>query len=1848
MTFRSDNSTGGILMSPNHIARRHRSLLILATLCLGAMAPTVFADGTPGALTSRPRPALPGVKPLEPGAEVRTKAGERRRVVLPDGAVLYVNANTIAKLQGPRSLALDAGEVYVEVAAGRDDRTPFVINAGGKAISGQGSSFTVRLAKDGPAIAVTRGQVAIAGRAEAIHAGQQLGAGAAMTEPTRASHALAWLRDLMCAAEAPLLPANDHAGGALVAIDPNGQEAHLTLRRYHIDVHIEDGFARTTIDQTYFNQHGTQLEGTFYFPLPPDASLSRLAMYVNGVLMEGGMAERDHARNVYETIRYARRDPALLEWVDGSTFRMRVFPLEPRQEKRIVLSYSQRLGALYGRMTYRFPAGHTLQKVRDWSLYARIKDGAGWSWDSLSHVLQSQQERKDLLLFGLTQDAATNRDVVLSIADPRRSDPLDEVVQFATAEHEGARYLMARVRPRLTTKMLNRRRDWVFLVETSGDRDPLLARTQIEVLRHLLTYAEPTDTFSVLAAGTRVRPLAAQPMPVTPENVAAAVAALEQAHLIGALDLGLALSEAAKLLKQVPAPHLVHLGSGIAAMGERRDDVLAKRLPDGATYIGIGVGRRWNRALMKAAAERTGGHFTQINPDEPIGWRSFELLATINTRRLMDVEIRDTAGKVKFLALSQAIAQGEEIVAITRVTGDDPLPKSVTITAKLNGNSFERVLPVKYGRQSAGYLPRTWAKLEIDRLLAEDAVKHKDAIVALSKAMYVITPYTSLLVLENEDQYTQYKVDRGRKDHWALYPLPATIPVIVEPDPDAAALKAGKLPANTVLQTIATRSRSPGAGNASVRHANGVFDTNMFAISGEKEKAVPPSAERFRVGAGFNTDNGLVGSVSHGRPPGASAPPVLDAFAMPQVTGVTISPAPVRFPMGEGMGAGPPPPPPRDVPSRMPAEMLRRLETRKGKFDLDMYIRANTNLGIPRQSTVPRPAASIELNPDKIPANMAIQMLDMRIDQDEVAKALQVIEPVGVGHRNLVPLSRYQLTRTGAAAKAGRNTDNDSLFLRLIAELEAMPSSGSLYQRPTYQPDASVFHDLIAYAPGLNTSTADVLGVLDGEALPGAWNKPGNIEPAARTLIDNARRAGWQMLTLPAEDGQPRVAIHFDGQGKFAYERVLPFGLRERVVCDGQSLTHLYPQLALAARRDATRFHRADLAGMVPWFVPAADELARGADVKLVAPRTVAIVPHGTAALPKDSAYQVVHLIFAEDGRVAARRIVKMPGNETVSTLTLSADGVATRTDGQGKELTVQKGELRVGAAPSLIADTKGLLVVPLPYRTAAHVRASLKLQKKSDPELTLKEALPVFLAYIAEGNGNASQNLFNQVFYAREQRQLGYYVLLAACGVNLDSDHGNVLAEHGDSPLAQYLALHTSPVLRKHASQWAVASASWQDAFLQHLAVTHALLQRWENDRLLKGDPARAQAEIRRALEYVRSHRDSLFGWALLCRVQDRAEKDTALHGQLAELWPRFAHTPGLAYGARYEQARSLWRAGKKAAAAEQFRAQHESAINDGALPAIDADLREALLASGGWGPLLRQTADRLVAQKQRAAVLALARQCWDLDDQPLAGELLAAALDGIADPAERTAPALAGFAFLRETGQLAEADRLLQSLLADGKLARHSLLWRLGHGLAQHRDMPARAVECLEKALALEAEQPPEVIDLQGLRADYGALLEHYQGLADAMVALKLTPPPDFLSRVIRGADRWRAVDNDATAACQAAAKVLERLGERELAWDYLTTPVALRRNEAAPWSNLAATLSKQADLELADRAYRAAAEAEPTDPQLLWDRAQNLKQLGKHQAAQQLVRRIATGSWQPRFQGLQAQARHLLKED
>ena len=239
--------------------------------------------------------------------------------------------------------------------------------------------------------------------------------------------------------------------------------------------------------------------------------------------------------------------------------------------------------------------------------------------------------------------------------------------------------------------------------------------------------------------------------------------------------------------------------------------------------------------------------------------------------------------------------------------------------------------------------------------------------------------------------------------------------------------------------------------------------------------------------------------------------------------------------------------------------------------------------------------------------------------------------------------------------------------------------------------------------------------------------------------------------------------------------------------------------------------------------------------------------------------------------------------------------------------------------------------------------------------------------AYMACGEFGNAQQVFRLGLYDKNQRQMGYYVMLAAAGCVLDSDFLNVVQEHPDEPLAQFLSLHTSEVLRQHASQWAINSVQWRDPLLKHLATTHALFQRWQSKQIDKWSRERLAKELELAFEYVRDNKDSAFGWGMLCLLQDQADaKHRNYYEQLAEHWKLSRDESGLDYVARYEQARCLSEAGKEKQARDCFTRLYNETLKEGYLPAIDSQFRKVLLSGppgADWSSLQQQTAKKLIA---------------------------------------------------------------------------------------------------------------------------------------------------------------------------------------------------------------------------------------------------------------------------------------------
>jgi hypothetical protein len=211
-------------------------------------------------------------------------------------------------------------------------------------------------------------------------------------------------------------------------------------------------------------------------------------------------------------------------------------------------------------------------------------------------------------------------------------------------------------------------------------------------------------------------------------------------------------------------------------------------------------------------------------------------------------------------------------------------------------------------------------------------------------------------------------------------------------------------------------------------------------------------------------------------------------------------------------------------------------------------------------------------------------------------------------------------------------------------------------------------------------------------------------EPSSR---GPAKRAG--AIDLPGANRRAGSRILFDGSGRYGYERPVSGGLRERVFCDGKNFWHLYPELGVGARRPLSRFHRAEFFRRVPWALPPAEDLAHGADLKRLARLKVAIIPRTVNARRRPAISRQVHLVFAADGRLKERRLVEIPSQHVLARDTLTRRGwVPRRRTAGGRTRVEGRWATKPIEDPDLTPDVKGLVVVPMPFRTPAHLRRSL------------------------------------------------------------------------------------------------------------------------------------------------------------------------------------------------------------------------------------------------------------------------------------------------------------------------------------------------------------------------------------------------------------------------------------------------------------------------------------------------------------------------------------------------------------
>jgi len=123
----------------------------------------------------------------------------------------------------------------------------------------------------------------------------------------------------------------------------HGNESPVRVSNVNIDVKVVGSLAVTTVEMTFYNPNNRVLEGELQFPLAEGQSISRFALDINGKLREGVVVEKAKGQQVFETIVRQGVDPGLLEKTQGNNFKTRVYPLFARGTRKVAIAYEQEL-----------------------------------------------------------------------------------------------------------------------------------------------------------------------------------------------------------------------------------------------------------------------------------------------------------------------------------------------------------------------------------------------------------------------------------------------------------------------------------------------------------------------------------------------------------------------------------------------------------------------------------------------------------------------------------------------------------------------------------------------------------------------------------------------------------------------------------------------------------------------------------------------------------------------------------------------------------------------------------------------------------------------------------------------------------------------------------------------------------------------------------------------------------------------------------------------------------------------------------------------------------------------------------------------------------------------------------------------------------------------------------------------------------------------------------------------------------------------------------------------------------------------------------------------------------------
>jgi len=548
----------------------------------------------------------------------------------------------------------------------------------------------------------------------------------------------------------------------------------LAIESQRVNIQIKDGVATARIEQVFRNSVNRNLEAIYIFPLPENASISDFAMMINGKRMSGELVEKDKARGIYEDIVRRMKDPGLLEHIGGNLFRIRVFPVPANGLQKIELEYSQTLAYDAGLYTYVYPLKTGEQASRtlaDFTVSVRLNSKLPIKTVySPSHKVGVSRKSDHEAVIGFEEDKALlDRDFALYYTVSQKAFGLN-MLTHAVKDDKG--FFMMMLAPSVAAPEAVMPKDVTFVIDSSGSMAGDKITQTRKALEYGVTKLNASDRFNIIRFSTDVEPFRPKLTEASDANRAAALEFIQATEARGGTTINDALTAALAMDFDRARPAIIlFLTDGRPTVGETTPDAILGNIGKGnaakARVFVFGAGTDVNTHLLDQIAGQNGGLPQYVLPEEDIEVKVSGLVDKMSSPVLANVRVEVDTLKTSMIhptALPDLFS-GDQIIVFGRYdgSGDSVIRLIGESQGKKREFVYEGTFPAEQAENT--FIPRLWATRRVGFLLDEirlrgENAELKDEVIRLSREYGIMTPYTSYLVLENEQAYAQHGIER--------------------------------------------------------------------------------------------------------------------------------------------------------------------------------------------------------------------------------------------------------------------------------------------------------------------------------------------------------------------------------------------------------------------------------------------------------------------------------------------------------------------------------------------------------------------------------------------------------------------------------------------------------------------------------------------------------------------------------------------------------------------------------------------------------------------------------------------------------------------------------------------------------------------------------------------------------------------------------------------------------------------------------------------------------------------------------------------------------------------------------